>query len=331
MAPPAFQQSRSLRALASEVRAILGPDTKIGYAADWSEYFGYQPQDGSGDIFFHLDPLWAHPEIDFIGIDNYMPLSDWRDGTGHRDAASGSIYNLSYLAANVAGGEGYDWYYADAAGRDAQERLPIRDEAHAEDWVFRYKDLVGWWSNRHVNRPGGVRDATPTPWLPGSKPVWFTELGCPAVDKGTNQPNVFFDPKSSESFFPYFSNGIRDDFIQYRYLQAVFEHWKDPDHNPVSGVYGGRMVDMDNAYVWAWDARPWPDFPNRLETWIDGDNYERGHWLNGRATLAALADVVAEISNRCELRDIDVSQAFMGPSPDTRSMPWNRADRAFSR
>ena len=29
--------------LAEEVRAILGPDAKIGYAADWSEYFGHQP------------------------------------------------------------------------------------------------------------------------------------------------------------------------------------------------------------------------------------------------------------------------------------------------
>ena len=300
----------ALRALAADVRAILGPATKIGYAADWSEYFGHQPQDGSGDVLFHLDPLWAHPAIDFVGIDNYMPLSDWRDGTAHRDVAAGSPYDLAYLAANVAGGEGYDWYYADAAGRDAQERLPIRDTAHSEHWVFRYKDLVGWWSNPHVNRPGGVRAAAPTAWVPGSKPIWFTELGCPAVDKGTNQPNVFFDPKSSESFFPYYSNGIRDDFIQYRYLQAVFAHWKDPAHNPVSSVYGGRMVNMDHAYVWAWDARPWPEFPNLLETWIDGDNYERGHWLNGRATLAALADVVAEISNRCGLEDIDVSRLY---------------------
>ena len=28
----------------------------IGYAADWSEHFGYQPADGSGDVFFHTLP-----------------------------------------------------------------------------------------------------------------------------------------------------------------------------------------------------------------------------------------------------------------------------------
>lgn len=70
---PAVQAYRDLLA---DVRSILGASTKIGYAADWSEYFGHQPGDGSGDVFFHLDPLWADPEIDLIGIDNYMPLPE---------------------------------------------------------------------------------------------------------------------------------------------------------------------------------------------------------------------------------------------------------------
>jgi hypothetical protein len=295
---------RALCELAAEVRAVLGPGTRVGYAADWSEYFGHHPADGSGDVIFHLDPLWAHPAVDFVGIDNYMPLSDWRDGPAHADAAHGSIYELGYLRGNVAGGEGYDWWYADAAGRDAQQRLPIEDGAYGEPWVFRYKDLVNWWSQLHVNRLGGVRSGAPTQWQPRSKPIWFTELGCPAVNKGTNQPNVFHDPKSSESFLPYYSNGARDDFIQYRYLQATFAHWGDPANNPVSDVYAGRMVDLSHAYVWAWDSRPWPDFPSRMETWIDGDNYHLGHWLNGRTSLAALDAVVAEICARSELPDV---------------------------
>src|SRR6056297_1176920 len=83
---PAVQ---AFRDLADDVRAVLGAGTAISYAADWSEYFGHQPGDGSGDVFFHLDPLWANPEIDFIGIDNYMPLSDWRNGFEHADAAEG--------------------------------------------------------------------------------------------------------------------------------------------------------------------------------------------------------------------------------------------------
>jgi hypothetical protein len=297
---------RQLRALAEDVREILGSQTKIGYAADWSEYFGHRPSDGSGDVLFHLDPLWTHPDIDFVGIDNYMPLSDWRDGTGHLDAGHGAIYDLDYLKGNVAGGEGFDWYYADAAGRDEQDRVPIVDTAYGEHWVFRYKDLINWWSQPHVDRVGGVKGAA-TAWVPQAKPIWFTELGCPAIDKGTNQPNVFYDPKSSESFFPYYSNGCQDEFIQYRYLQAIYAHWGNAENNPVSDVYGAPMVDMSNAYVWAWDARPWPDFPNRLETWIDGSNYDLGHWLNGRAALCSLAEIASEICARAEVQDIELS------------------------
>jgi hypothetical protein len=295
---------RELCALAADVRSILGPEVKIGYAADWSEYFGHQPTDGSGDVLFHLDDLWAHPAIDFVGIDNYMPLSDWRDGSGHRDAGAGSIYSLEYLKSNVAGGEGFDWYYPDSTAREVQDRRPIEDGAHAEDWVFRYKDLINWWSWPHHNRTLGERSENATAWVPKSKPIWFTELGCPAVDKGTNQPNVFFDPKSSESELPYFSDGSRDDFIQQRYLQAMFAHWSEPANNPFSDRYGGRMVDMENAYVWAWDARPWPDFPARLGTWIDGVNYDRGHWLNGRIGSPALAAVTGDICLASGLREV---------------------------
>jgi hypothetical protein len=195
----------------------------------------------------------------------------------------------------VAGGEGFDWYYPDATARSNQDRHPIEDGAHGEDWVFRYKDLRNWWSRPHHNRLAGVRSPNPTAWVPQSKPIWFTELGCPAVDKGTNQPNVFFDPKSSESELPYHSDGSRDDFIQHRYLQAMFAHWNNPENNPASVQYGGSMVDLDNAYVWAWDARPWPDFPARLGTWIDGANYGRGHWLNGRIGSPELAAVTGDI------------------------------------
>ena len=49
------------------------------------------------------------------------------------------------------------------------------------------------------------RAGSPTAWVPRAKPIWFTELGCRAVDKGPNQPNVFPDPKSAESGLPYFS------------------------------------------------------------------------------------------------------------------------------
>ncbi|AJE46412.1 baseplate multidomain protein megatron [Celeribacter indicus] len=301
-----FPAVAALIALAADVRAILGPACRIGYAADWSEYFGCHRD---GDVHFHLDPLWADGNIDFIGIDNYMPLSDWREGEAHADAAAGwgSVYDLDYLRANIEGGEGYDWYYACPEHEAAQIRTPIADGAWGEDWIWRYKDIRNWWSNDHFERIGGVRSAVPTAWVPQSKPVWFTEMGCAAIDKGTNQPNKFLDPKSSESDLPKYSNGRRDDFIQLQYVRAMTSYWREAAHNPVSQVYGGPMIDMGRAHVWAWDARPYPAFPAVTGLWSDGANYARGHWLNGRSTSRALADVVTEICARSGVTGIDTA------------------------
>jgi hypothetical protein len=70
------------------------------------------------------------------------------------------------------------------------------------------------------------------------------------------------------------------------------------------------MVDMERSFVWAWDARPWPDFPTRLETWIDGANYDRGHWLNARLALPNLAEIVAEICERSGVNDLDLDDLY---------------------
>lgn len=305
-----FPVVQALRVLAAEVRSILGAGTKISYGADWSEYFGYQPQDGSNDRLFHLDALWADANIDFIGIDNYMPLSDWRDGYEHKDADAGSIYNIDYLKSNIMGGEGYDWYYHSPEARAAQIRTPITDDAHGEPWIYRYKDLKGWWLSTHHERIGGVRQNSPTDWEAGSKPIWFTELGCAAVDRGTNQPNKFVDAKSSESSLPRYSDGTRDELIQVQYLRAMHQFWADPDNNPVHDETEVQMLDMGHAHVWAWDTRPFPHYPNNRELWSDGENYARGHWLNGRTAARSLASVVAEICERSGVVHYDVSRLF---------------------
>lgn len=298
-----------LVALTDEVRQLL-PGAKLTYAADWSEYFGHQPADGSGDVMFHMDPLWAHSAIDFVGIDDYTPLSDWRHSSAHLDRVSGapSVYSLPYLQSNVEGGEYYDWYYASGLDRDAQQRSVISDGAFGEDWVFRPKDIRGWWSNAHHHRIGGVRQAAPTAWVPGMKPVRLTETGCPALDLGANQPNVFFDGRSSESALPYHSLGARDDEMQRRFLQAKLGYWALQANNPVSSGYGGPMI--DGVYVWTWDSRPWPDFPLRESVWADGPSHRLGHWITGRVAASSLAEVVAEICQRSGLTNIDVSGLY---------------------
>lgn len=140
--------------------------------------------------------------------------------------------------------------------------------------------------------------------------AWADEYGCAAVDKGTNQPNKFVDEKSSESGLPAWSNGRRDDLIQMQYLLAMAAFWGETANNPVSSVYAAPMVDMSHAYAWAWDARPFPEFPGQTEIWNDGDNYARGHWLNGRVSNQPLASVVREICQRSGVEQVDVHSLF---------------------
>jgi len=306
-AADSFPAVQALRQLAADVRAIVGPATKISYAADWTEYFGYHTGD---NVYFHLDPLWADANVDFIGIDNYAPISDWRDGENHADVDWGSIYNVDYLKANIAGGEGFDWYYDSIDGEAAQVRRPIDDGAYGEPWVFRFKDLASWWENDHFNRIAGVRSATATGWVPQSKPFRFTEYGCAAIDKGANQPNRFLDPKSSESGLPRGSNGRRDDLMPMQYLRAMQEFWSDIMNNPLSDVTGARMLDLDRSHVWAWDARPFPAFPNNTVLWSDGENYLRGHWLNGRVASQPLSRVLAEVCAAASPGNLQVAKAY---------------------
>lgn len=292
-----FPAVEALCALATDVRAMLGAETTITYAADWSEYSGHRPNDGSNDIFFHLDPLWADANIDVVGIDWYPPLTDWRAGESHADAElANDIHDLDCLRSRIEAGENYEWYYASPADRAAQTRTPITDGAHGEPWVHRVKDLRNFWQNAHHNRPGGVRSATPTAWIPESKPIWLIELGCPAVDKASNQPNVFLDPKSSEGAEPYYSTGARDDLIQRRVLDAYLSYWADTENNPVSSLTGKPMI--EGVMLWAWDARPYPAFPARTDVWSDGAAWARGHWLNGRAGLSDLGEVVLSLVAR---------------------------------
>lgn len=307
--------------LAADVSAILPSSVKVSYAADWSEYHSHRPADGTNDVIFNMDPLWSSPHIDFVGIDNYLPITDWRDGSAHLDydAVNGpvSIYDRAYLRRGIEGGEYYDWYYASPAARAAQTRTPIVDGNPAnEPWVYRQKDIRNWWLNGHRNRPAGVRAGSNTSWTAQSKPIWFTEFGAPAIDKATNQPNVFYDPKSSESFFPYNSKGNRDDFIQRLYLEVTLAYWRD---NSPAG-----MLSTANMFIWTWDTRPFPAYPMRLDVWSDGHQWVLGHWLNGRIDGVVLARLVRQLCLDAGLTDdqIDV-EGLYGPEGLVRGLLLN--------
>lgn len=255
----------ALVSLAATVKGIVGSGVKVAYAADWSEY--HHTDDG----WYNLDPLWASPNIDIIGIDAYFPLSNQPQ----------SGYSTDDVIEGWGSGEGFTYYYTDP-GRTTTAPLAA---------PYAWKDIGWWWSNTHTNP-----DGNPTGWVPQSKPIWFTEYGFPSVDGAINQPNVFYDPSSSESFFPRLSKGRVDFRAQRQGLLGTELYWADSE-----------MVHQ--KFIWTWDARPYPYYPDLGDVWGDGNLWRTGHWVSGKLGLSGLAAIVRDICLRAGLDDaaIDVT------------------------
>jgi uncharacterized protein (TIGR02217 family) len=371
-----------LQALANDVRTIFDSqgltrnlstlNNLIAYSADWSDWMGFQ-HPGENGQWPHLDSLFADANIDLVGFDNYLPLSDWTTqggldvanwnapapGQSYCDAglvtitarqsvdcghtmgavasttdcgaaiavawppaigaASGlglsgapTLPSVPYLQANIEGGQYFDWFYNDSnndgpgldpLGSDQQVSLcegdrlaQKRNPYYPNQQLLANKQLRWWWSNPHQaiydngDGSGWSPHGPQTAWIPQSKSIAFVEYGFPAVDKGTNQPNVFYNPASVESFTPFWSTWtatpgggrlpLRDDTLALTALRAIYAYWNGGANN-VSAT-GVALLQFAFCCVWNWDARPFPTFPLLTGEWGDAGNWAYGDWLGGR-------------------------------------------------
>lgn len=283
------------RQMAAEAKTRLGSGCVVTYAADWSEYRYYDR--GGATVDFPLDALWADGNVDVVGVDAYFPLTD----------EPRSLTDPAAIGAGWASGELVDWFYASEADRDLAGRGANRDRSPIDDRFWAIKDLRWWWENQHVPKVAGVPTGTPTAWSPRTKPIWLTEYGYPSVNCAPNRPNVFVDPKSAESQFPWYSNRSVDRVVQRAAIKGTEDFWRDPANNPVSPIYGGPMV--GRRFLWCWDARPFPFFPALTSVWSDGDNYRLGHWVQGKIGTMQLSAIVRDLCLRAGLSssEIDVT------------------------
>jgi len=222
-----------------------------------------------------------------------------------------TLYSLAYLQANIEGGEKFNWFYNnsnndgrgfDPNGTDLQVSRPEGDRLaqnrqpyYAGQQLLANKQLRWWWHNPHQAVYDTGSDWAPqgpyTEWAAQSKSIIFAEYGFPSCDKATNQPNVFFDAKSTESDTPFWSvwdsaDGMtfrprKDDNLYLLALQAIYEYWFVNGNNQTSGA-GVVMLQEAFCSVWNWDARPFPAFPNLTGTWGDAGNWPSGNWLGGK-------------------------------------------------
>ena len=70
------------------------------------------------------------------------------------------------------------------------------------------------------------------------------------------------------------------------------------------------MLDPAHLTLWAWDARPYPYFPDLTDVWSDGANWERGHWLNGRLGQATLAGIIESVLRDHDFSDYAIDEVY---------------------
>lgn len=223
--------------------------------------------------WYNLDLLWASDDIDFIGIDAYFPLTD-RIQNGR--------YDTTEIIGGWENGEGYEWYYTD-------EARTIKAYLSPE---YAWKNISWWWNNNHINP-----DSSTTDFVPQSKKIWFTEFGFPSVDGCANQPNVFYNPDSVEGGLPNHSKGYIDFLAQRTALLGTLLKWQDSD-----------MV--EEKFIWAYDARPYPFYPDLTNIWSDGNIWSRGHWINGKLGIAELKNIISDLCKKAGIPEekIDISK-----------------------
>ncbi len=207
--------------------------------------------------WYNLDPLWASNAIDFIGIDAYFPLTNAKE----------NFYDEQKIIQGWESGEGYDYYYLDQQKTD---KRPLNS-------VYAWKNIHYWWANEHINP-----DNKKTAWQPKSKKIWFTEIGFPSINLSSNQPNVFYSPDSTESKLPIHSNGRVDFVAQRQALSASEKYWRKSEF-------------LEQMFIWTWDARPYPFWPDLTKIWTDGSCWARGHWVNGKLGLTTLQAIIQEL------------------------------------
>ncbi len=233
-------------------------------------------------------------------------------------SGSPTIYSDAYLAGNIEGGEQFNWFYDDSNndgrgldpdGSGLMVSLPegdrlaqTRSAYSANQQLLGRKQYRWWWNNPHQavydtgDGQGWIPRGPTTQWTAQMKPIIFAEYGFATVDRCTNQPNVFFDPQSSESETPFWSiwnssdgetwTPRRDDFLANLGLQTIYDYWSNGSNVPAAS--SDPMILTPFCCAWNWDARPFPTFPLDSSVWGDAANWPAGNWIGGKGPYVAI-------------------------------------------
>jgi len=235
-------------------------DVKVGYSADWSEMNGFK--DDLGYWWRPLDDVFVHQ--DFVFVDAYWGITE-RNSYKYDDYKNGWTQ-----------GRDWDYYITDYdLWKNYQGgTAPITDKQYAS------KDLKYWLENYHHNiNPDGTINST-TAWVPNSKKIFFTECGCPSIDSGATEPNLFYDPDAIQGGISRGSTLTPNIYVQWLYYKALANNANDGTL-PICGYS-----------IWQGDSRPLSTLlTTGLYFWGDAYRVPYVHWIKYFATTNSVCDV----------------------------------------
>jgi hypothetical protein len=152
------------------------------------------------------------------------------------------------VKAGWTSGEGVDFYRQDGE----------KKAYTSQEWAW--GNVEYWWSSFHHKGS--------TCWTPKMKPVILTEYGFPSIDGATNQPNFYYEPTGY------------DDHIKINNLAQSTAIAASEVYFAEANKHDSNFLPWNFLYVW--DARPHPYFPNNCQYWSDCKKHSYGHAVNGK-------------------------------------------------
>ncbi|AHC39074.1 glycoside hydrolase/phage tail family protein [Ehrlichia muris] len=228
--------------------------------------------------YYNMDTLWSSKDIDVIGINAYFPLTDIPqpiDGFTEQDIING-----------WHSGEGYDYLYTHP--KIKQGKTPYIENNYQYSW----KNIEKWWTQHHINL-----DNTTTSWIPKSKKIWFTQYGFQSIDNCTSQPSISIDYQYNKN--PIFSKGYVDFRAQKIAINGTIKTWENSDI-------------VEQMFLWGWDIRPYPYFPQLKTTWEDSKNWQIGYWIQEKLSLLEISHIIYDLlkstglqNNQIKIQDLN--------------------------
>lgn len=180
-------------------------------------------------------------------------------------------YDQEDVIRSWTGGEGYHY------SQDENEIKMIEQE-------YAQKNFNWWWENYHIN-PDGRKSS----WIPRSKKIWFTSFGYPSANANACKP-----------FIPVYK---QVDSKTTRHNKADIDYEAQMQFLSGSIKYLKQQNAIEEIFLWYWDSRPYPFWPDFDTVWMDRNFWASSYCLNGKIGSLSLSSILTDICSKVGMKE----------------------------